>query len=77
LAEAQRKGAAKMKEAADTFAARMLPTIRDIQKYGAPSLRSIAEILNTRGIPTARDGKWTAVQVSNLMRRELTYRIPK
>jgi hypothetical protein len=40
-----------MKAAADAFAARLLPTIRDIQRHGAPSLRAIAETLNARGIP--------------------------
>jgi DNA invertase Pin-like site-specific DNA recombinase len=34
LAEAQRKGAESMKAAADAFAARLLPTIRDIQRHG-------------------------------------------
>ena len=69
LAEAQRKGAAKMKEAADAFAARLIPTIRDIQRHGAPSLHSIADTLNTRGIPTARGKTWTAMQVSNVLAR--------
>jgi DNA invertase Pin-like site-specific DNA recombinase len=69
LAEAQLKGAAKMKEAADAFAARLIPTIRDIQRHGAPSLHSIADTLNTRGIPTARGKTWTAMQVSNVLAR--------
>ena len=69
LAEAQRKGAAKMKEAADAFAARLIPTIRDIQRHGAPSLHSIADTLNTRGIPTVRGKTWTAMQVSNVLAR--------
>jgi Recombinase len=72
LAEAQRKGAESMKAAADAFAARVLPTIRDIQLHGAPSLRVIAETLNARGIPTARGGTWSAMQVSNVLRRAQT-----
>jgi hypothetical protein len=58
-----------MKEAADAFANRLLPQIRDIQKHDAPSLRSIAETLNARGIPTARGKTWTATQVSNVLAR--------
>ena len=72
LAEAQRKGAQSMKARADAFAARLLPTIRDIQRHGAPSLRAIAETLNARGIPTARGGTWSAMQVSNVLQRAQT-----
>jgi DNA invertase Pin-like site-specific DNA recombinase len=72
LAEAQRKGAQSMKARADAFAARLLPTIRDIQRHGAPSLRAIAETLNARGIPTARGGTWSAMQVSNVLQRAET-----
>jgi DNA invertase Pin-like site-specific DNA recombinase len=69
LAEAQRRGGASTKKAADEFAARVLPTIRDIQRHGAPPLRAIAETLNNRGIPTSRGGTWSAVQVSNVIAR--------
>ena len=72
LAEAQRKGAENMKAAADAFAARLLPMIRDIQRHGAPSLRAIAETLNARGIPTARGGTWSSMQVSNVLQRAQT-----
>ena len=58
-----------MKAAADAFAARVLSTIRDIQRHGAPSLRAIAETLNARGIPTARGGTWSAMQVHNVFAR--------
>jgi DNA invertase Pin-like site-specific DNA recombinase len=40
LPEAQRRSAASMRAAADAFAARVLPTIHDIQRHGAPSLRA-------------------------------------
>jgi hypothetical protein len=33
------------------------------------SLRSIARALAARGIPTARGSVWTAVQVSDILRR--------
>jgi hypothetical protein len=61
-----------MKAAADAFAARLLPTIRDIQRSGAPSSRMIAETLNARGIPTARGGTWSAMQVCNVLQRAQT-----
>ena len=63
LAEAQRKGAATMK------AARVFPSIRDIQKRGAPSLHTIAETLNARGITTAQSKRWSAMQLSKLLKR--------
>ena len=63
LAEAQRKGAATMK------AARVFPSIRDIQKRGAPSLHTIAETLNARGITTAQSKRWSAIQLSKLLKR--------
>jgi DNA invertase Pin-like site-specific DNA recombinase len=69
LAEAQRRGAASMRAAADAFAARVLPTIHDIQRHGAPSLRAIAETLNARGILTPRGGTWSAMQVHNVLAR--------
>ena len=61
-----------MKARADAFAARLLPTIRDIQRHGAPSLRAIAETLNARGILTARGGTWSAMQVFNVLQRTQT-----
>jgi Recombinase len=69
LPEAQRRGAASMKAAADAFAARVLPTIHDIQRHGAPSLRAIAQTLNARGILTPRGGTWSAMQVHNVLAR--------
>jgi hypothetical protein len=33
------------------------------------SLRAIARELAARGVPTARGGKWSAVQVSGILRR--------
>ena len=54
---------------ADAHAARVLPVIEAIQKTGATSLRAIAAELTARKVPTARGGIWTAVQVSNIMKR--------
>jgi DNA invertase Pin-like site-specific DNA recombinase len=69
LRDAQAKGARGNKVAADAFAARVRPLIRDIQKSGATSLRDIAAALTARGVPTARGGQWTAVQVSAILHR--------
>ena len=54
---------------ADAHAARVLPVIEAIQKTGAVSLRAIAAELTARKVKTARGGTWTAVQVSNIMKR--------
>ena len=72
LHEARPLGNAAMAAAADRFAARVLPTIRDIQRHGAPSLRAIAASLNARGIATARGCQWTPVQVKSLLARAET-----
>ena len=56
-------------EAADAFAANVLPIIRQIQKSGVSSLRGVAKALSARGIKTARGGAWTAVQVSDILQR--------
>jgi DNA invertase Pin-like site-specific DNA recombinase len=56
-------------EAADRFAANVRPIIREIQKSGVSSLRGVAKALSARGIKTARGGEWTAVQVSEILRR--------
>jgi hypothetical protein len=43
--------------------------IWELQASGAESLRAIADGLNAAGIPTARgQGKWSAVQVSRLLK---------
>jgi DNA invertase Pin-like site-specific DNA recombinase len=56
-------------EAADAFAANVLPIIRQIQKSGVSSLRGVAKALSARGIKTARGGVWSAVQVSDILQR--------
>lgn len=68
LAEAQARGAARNREAAETFGAKVLPMISDMRAEGS-SLRKIADALNARGIGTARGGKWAATQVSDILRR--------
>jgi hypothetical protein len=58
-----------VKSEADTYAANVLPIIREAQKAGARTLREIAEALNARGIATARGGKWYAQSVANVLAR--------
>jgi DNA invertase Pin-like site-specific DNA recombinase len=57
------------KAEAARYAENTLPIIRQIQASGATSLRAIARALEARGVPTARGGRWTPVQVSNLLLR--------
>jgi DNA invertase Pin-like site-specific DNA recombinase len=45
-----------------------LPLIKPLYEQGL-SLRAIARELAARGIPTARGGQWSAVQVSDILRR--------
>ena len=56
LPDAQAKGVAMNRAAADTFAANVLPVVHQIQATGATTSRAIAEALNARGIRTARGG---------------------
>jgi DNA invertase Pin-like site-specific DNA recombinase len=57
------------REAASQFAANVLPVIQQIQASGVGTLRGIARALAARGIRTARGGDWSAVQVSDILRR--------
>jgi DNA invertase Pin-like site-specific DNA recombinase len=67
---AARKASIKVRsEAADAFAANVRPIIREIQESGVSSLRGVARALSARGVRTARGGDWTAVQVSDILRR--------
>lgn len=54
---------------ADAHAARVLPVIEAIRKAGATSLRAIAAELTARAVPTVRGGAWSAMQVSNILKR--------
>lgn len=54
---------------ADAHAARVLPVIEAIRKAGATSLRAIAAELTARNVPTVRGGAWSAMQVSNILKR--------
>ena len=69
LSDARRHATAARKEKSDRYSANVLPIIREIQRSGIHTLRGIARALAARGIPTARGGMWTAVQVSDILRR--------
>jgi DNA invertase Pin-like site-specific DNA recombinase len=69
LSEVAGRGAMANREAADRFAANVLPVIRDIQNSGATSLRAVAAALTARGVRTARGGTWTPVHVNAILRR--------
>ena len=55
-------------EEAARQAALALPVIKPLYEQGL-SLRAIARELVARGVPTARGGQWSAVQVSDILRR--------
>jgi Recombinase len=69
LAEARRHAAHAKKAKADRYSANIVPLIREIQSSGVKSLRGIARALAARGVRTVRGGVWTAVQVSDILRR--------
>jgi DNA invertase Pin-like site-specific DNA recombinase len=68
IAQARRKAAVALKTSADHFAANVLPIIRSLQRDGT-SNNAIAAQLHERNVKTARGGKWTHVQVSNILAR--------
>jgi DNA invertase Pin-like site-specific DNA recombinase len=69
LPDAQAKDVAANREAADAFAANVLPIVRQIQAVGATTFRAIAAALNDRGVRTARGGAWHDSTVRNLLAR--------
>ena len=70
LAEARAAVNAARQEAADAFAARVLPIIKEIQASGVSSLRGVAGALTARGVPTAQGGTWVARSVADVLARE-------
>jgi DNA invertase Pin-like site-specific DNA recombinase len=69
LAKARKRSAVALRNAADEFAANVLPIIREIQHGGVTSHAGIAAKLNERGVRTARGGRWTHVQVGAVLAR--------
>jgi DNA invertase Pin-like site-specific DNA recombinase len=54
---------------ADSRAADLAPTIRQLRSEGSHSLRAIAAALNSKGITASRGGDWSAAQVRSLLKR--------
>ncbi len=71
LDQAQAKGAAANRTAADAFAANVLPIVRQIEAAGATTHGAIAAALNARDIRTVRGGAWYDSTVRNLLRRSV------
>lgn len=69
IAKARASSIETKKANADAHAARVLPVIEAIRRTGATSLRAIAAELTARKVETARGGKWSAVQVNNILKR--------
>jgi DNA invertase Pin-like site-specific DNA recombinase len=70
LAEAVAKANAASQEAAERFAADVVPIIKQIQASGVSSLRGVARALTARAVKTARGGQWTARAVINVLERD-------
>ena len=51
------------------FASNILPIIREVQAGGHTSHNAIAAQLNARKVATARGGRWTHVQVRQILER--------
>jgi hypothetical protein len=56
---------------ADSRAADLAPTIRQLRSEGVHSLRAIAAGLNSKGITACRGGLWSAAQVRTIRKRKL------
>jgi DNA invertase Pin-like site-specific DNA recombinase len=68
LAEARAPRMRANAEEAARQTALVMPLIKPLVEQGM-SLRAIARELEARGVPTARGGQWSAVQVSDILRR--------
>lgn len=68
-AGAVRRMSDALKAKANAFAANIIPLIREIQAAGHTSAAAIANQLNTRQVATARGGRWTHVQVGQILQR--------
>jgi DNA invertase Pin-like site-specific DNA recombinase len=71
LSEAGVLGRMANKQAADAFAANILPVIKQLQAGGLTTYQTLADALNNRGIRTARGGQWHPGTVMNILKRNL------
>jgi DNA invertase Pin-like site-specific DNA recombinase len=63
---------AARKARTERFASNVLPIIREVQAAGHVSCNAIAGQLNARKVATARGGRWTHVQVGQILERSAT-----
>jgi DNA invertase Pin-like site-specific DNA recombinase len=68
LVEAQRRGNRANMARARRFAENVRPVIEEIMRSGITSLNGIAVKLNERNVPSSRGGKWTHMQVGQILR---------
>jgi DNA invertase Pin-like site-specific DNA recombinase len=59
---------AARKAQVERYAANILPIIREVQAGGHTSCNAIAAQLNARKVSTARGGRWTHVQVGQILK---------
>jgi DNA invertase Pin-like site-specific DNA recombinase len=69
LPEAQARGSAATRAAAEAFDAAVLPIVRELQAAGATTLAAIATGLNARRIRPRKGEVWHASAVRNVLRR--------
>jgi DNA invertase Pin-like site-specific DNA recombinase len=69
LADAQAKGAAANRKAAEDFAQNVLPIVEKLRTSGVTSLLGLAAALNERGVRTPQGRQWHASSVKNLLAR--------
>lgn len=69
LAEARQKGLDAGEQAADAFAANVLPIVHQMQAASLTTLAQIADAPNARGVRTAHGGSWHSSTVQNLPAR--------
>jgi hypothetical protein len=68
-AVAQAKGAAGSRRAAERFALRVLPRIRELQAQGITTLPTLADALNAEGRTARLGGPWRVASVRAVLRR--------
>jgi DNA invertase Pin-like site-specific DNA recombinase len=67
---ASKRGAARNRELADAFARNALPMINEMRNGGL-SMSATAKALTLRGVATRKGGVWSAMQVSNVLKRSV------
>lgn len=77
LADGHKRGAATNARSADTFAANVMPIVREIQASGRTTLQAIADALNERRVATVRGGEWHVSAVKNLLARTVPITQPR